>query len=126
MSGSTAFRVAGVVSLAIDGESWDVKGPLSYMVSDSTVETVKGQSGVVGYSELPSQGAMSMKLFDRGDEAVATLAAKRNATITAVLANGKTVYGSNMWRVGEPPDVDTLDNSFDIKFEGISVTESPV
>lgn len=126
MSGSTASRVAGVVSLTIDGDAFDVKGPLSYRVTDSVVEGVKGQSGPVGYSEIPDFGFISAKLFDNSSVSMAVVAAKRNSTLVAVLANGKTVYGSGMFRSGEVPEVDTMDATYDIKFEGKSVTDTTV
>ncbi len=123
MSGSTSRRLAGVISWAIDGDAWDVVGPLEYQPTDVTVEDMKGQSGVEGYSEMPQVGIISVKLRDRGDETVQSLAAKRNATISATLANGKSVYGAGMWRSGEPPRVNSQDGTFDIEFHGPSVTE---
>jgi len=126
MSGTTSSRLAGIISFTIDGDTWAVVGPLEYVATDVEVTTLKGQSGVEGYSEMPCEGTISAKLRDRGDEAVASLSAKRNATLVAVAANGKTIYGSGMWRTGTPPKVNTQDGTFDIEFAGPSVTEATV
>lgn len=125
MSGTISRRLAGVVSFTIDGDAWDVVGPLEYSPSYVTRETVKGQSRVEGYSEMPMQGYVSVKLRDRGDETVQSLNGITNSTIVALLANGKTVYGAGMWQVGEI-GVDTQEGTFTVKFESDTVTESTV
>lgn len=126
MSGSTSRRLAGVVGFTIDGDAWDAVGDVDYQPDGFTVETLKGQTRVEGYSEMPMQGSISATLRDRGDVAVRGLAEKRSASIIVQAANGKTVYGYGMWRVGEPPSVKTSDGTFTIKFEGDSVTEAAV
>jgi hypothetical protein len=126
MSGSTSRRLAGIVSFTVDGDTWDVVGPLEYQPTDVTVETIKGQSRVEGYGEMPEAGAISAKLRDQGSAALAALGAKRSATVIAVAANGKTVYGAGMWRVGPPLKANTQDGTFDIEFNSDSVTESTV
>lgn len=123
MSGTTSRRLAGIISFTIDGDTWDVVGPLEYRPTDVTVETMKGQSRVEGFSEMPMEGMISAKLRDRGDTAVQALSALRNSTLIANAANGKSVYGAGMWRVGEPPSVNTQDGTFDITFNSDSVTE---
>lgn len=123
MSGSTSRRLAGVAAMTIDGDAWDVVSELEYSPSTVTRETMKGQTAVEGYSEMPQQGYMSMTLRDRSDETVYSLNQKTNATIVAQLANGKTVYGAGMWQTGEI-GVNTQEGTFSIKFEGASVVES--
>ena len=126
MSGTTSRRLAGIVACTIDGEAWDVAGDAEYMPTGTTRETLKGQSRVEGYSEMPNQGMIAFTLRDRGDEAVAFLGAKNFATVILVNANGKTVSGYGMWRVGEPPSVKTADGTFSIKFESDLVVEDVI
>jgi hypothetical protein len=128
MSGSlsTSRRLAGIVSFTVDGESWDVVDGLEYQPDGASRETLKGQSRVEGFSEMPNQGMISATLRDRGDEAVRNLGAKTHATVIAISANGKTVSGFGMWRVGEPPSVKTKDGTFEIKFESDLVTEDTI
>ena len=123
---ATSKRLGGVVSFTVDGESWDVVGDCEYQPDGGTRETAKGQSRVEGYTENPNQGMISATLRDRGDAAVQDLGAKDNATVIVVAANGKTVSGYGMWRVGEPPAVKTSDGTFPIKFDSDLVTEDTV
>jgi hypothetical protein len=125
MSGTTSRRLAGVASVTIDGDAWDVVGDLEYSPQPVTRETLKGQTAVEGYSEMPNQCYMSMRLRDRADEPVYNLNTKTNSTVIAQLANGKTVYGYNMWQVGEI-GVNTQEGTFTVRFEGLSVQEITV
>ena len=125
MSGTTKGRLAGVVAMTIDGDAWDVVGDLEYSPSTVARETLKGQTAVEGYSEMPMQGYLSMNLRDRPDETVFSLNTKTNSTIIAQLANGKTVYGYGMWQTGEI-GVNTQEGSFSIRFESPAVVEATV
>jgi hypothetical protein len=125
MSGSTNRRLAGLASITIDGDCWDVAGDLEYSPSTVSRETLKGQTAVEGYSEMPQQGYMSMRLRDRADETVYSLNGKTASTIIAQLANGKTVYGYGLWQTGEI-GVNTQEATFTIRFEGPSVVESTI
>ncbi|MDE2342917.1 MAG: phage tail tube protein [Betaproteobacteria bacterium] len=122
---STSKRLAGVASMTIDGDVWDVVGDLEYSPSTVARETLKGQTAVEGYSEMPTQGYISARLRDRADETVYSLNGKTGTTIIAQLANGKTVYGYGLWQTGEI-GVNTQEATFSIKFEGASVVESTV
>jgi hypothetical protein len=125
MSGTTSRRLAGIAEVTIDGDSWDIVGDLEYSTSRATRETLKGQTRVEGYSEMPNQGYLSMKLRDRSDQTVQSLNAKTSATIIAAAANGKTIYGAGMWQTGEIA-VNTMEGSFSIRFDGDNVQEATV
>jgi Phage tail tube protein len=121
MSG-TNLRIAGVAALTINGAAWNVVGDLEYGPTTVTRETMKGQTQVEGYSEMPQQGSITANLRDQGSTTIFSLNQLTNATIIAQLANGKTVYGTPMWQVGEIA-VNTQEGSFKITFEGPSVIE---
>ncbi len=123
MSGTNQGRLAGVVAFTIDGDSWDVVSDLEYSPSTVVRETLKGQSRVEGFSEMPQQGYMAATLRDRPDATVYSLNGKTSATLVAQLANGKTVYGAGMWQTGEIA-VRTQEATFAIRFEGPTVVES--
>jgi hypothetical protein len=125
MSGTVSKRLAGVASITIDGDAWDVVGDLEYSPTTVTRETLKGQTAVEGYSEMPNQGYMSMRLRDRSDEPVFNLNTKTNSTIIAQLANGKTVYAYNAWQTGEIA-VNTQEATFTVRFDSASVQEITV
>ncbi len=118
-------RRAGVASATVDGEVLDVAGDLSYDPTSVKRETLEGQSGVQGFSEMPKTGMMSFKVRDNGNLTVASFNAKVDSTLVFVLANGKTVYGDGMWSTGETT-VGSTEGTFDVKFEGVSVVEDTV
>ncbi len=117
-------RIAGLAIMQIDGVTFPVASDAKYRVSDFNVELLEGQDGLHGTKELPKQGMIGAKLRDQGNFQVAGLAAKRNATVVLQLANGKVISGSNMSRVGDPPEVNSEDATFDIAFEGSVVREN--
>lgn len=125
MSGTTSRRLAGVAALTIDGSAWDVVSELEYSPSTVTRETLKGQSGVEGFSEMPQQGYVSATLRMRSDVPVYSLNQKTNATIIAQLANGVTVYAYGAWQTGEI-GVNTAEGTFSIRFESPSVVEATI
>jgi hypothetical protein len=118
-----AGRLAGVASMTIDGDSWDVVSELEYSPNTVVRETLKGQTRVEGFSEMPTQGYMAMTLRDRSDTTVYSLNGKTSCTIVAQLANGKTVFGAGLWQTGEIA-VRTQEATFSVRFEGSSVVES--
>lgn len=118
-------RLAGIVSFVVDGDTWDVVGDCEYSTSTTARETVKGQSRVEGYSEMPQQGHISANLRDRRDQTVLSLNQKTNSTIVVQAANGKTVFLAGGWQVGEIA-MRTQEASFNIRFESNTVIENTV
>lgn len=118
-------RRAGVASATVDGEIVDVAGELSYDPSTVKRETLEGQSGVQGFSEMPKTGLMKFRARDSGSLQVSAFNTKTNSTLVFVLANGKTVYGDGMWNT-EVSAVNSAEGTFDLTFEGVSVVESTV
>jgi hypothetical protein len=124
MSGTVSRRLAGIAVMTIDGEPWDVVSDLVWSASSITRETMRGQSGVEGYSEMPNPNFISATLRDRSDMSVAALNTLTNASVVVQQANGKTVAGDNMWAT-EVGEVRTQEGTFTIRFEGRVVTETP-
>lgn len=116
-------RLAGVMSVMIDGRAFSIAGEGAYTVSSVSRETLTGQDGVHGYAEKPMPGKMSWKGRDGSQVAIAALNGAVNATVVFQLANGKVVTGRNMWKVGEPIEVNTEDATFPVSFEGPDVAE---
>jgi hypothetical protein len=123
MSGSVKGRLAGIVAFTIDGDSWDVASACEYSPTTVLRATVKGQTAVEGFSEMPQEGFIAATLRDRPDATVYSLNTKTNTTIVVQLANGKTVYGAGLWQTGEIA-VGTQEATFPIRFEGRNVIES--
>ena len=125
MSGTTSRRLAGLASMTIDGVPWDIVSDLVWSVNTVARETMKGQTAVEGYSEMPTQGFIGATLRDRGDGTVGSFNQMTNVTVVCRLANGKQVYGTNMWCV-EVGEVRTQEATFAVRFEGDSVNEAPI
>lgn len=118
----TTNRLAGVAYLSVDGKSYMLSGELSYKLSKVSRETLVGQDTVHGYSEKPEQGSISGTLRDSGSLKVADINKMTSVTVTCELANGKTITGRNMWTV-DAQEVKTMDGTFEVKWEGMSVEE---
>ncbi len=118
-------RRAGIASAEIDGEAVDVAGDLTYNPSTVKRETLSGQSGIQGFSEMPMASKMSFKARDSGSLTVAAYNAKTNSTLVFVLANGKTVRGEGLWCTNTG-DVNSAEGTFDVEFEGVYAEEDTV
>jgi hypothetical protein len=95
---------------------------VKYSPSSVRRETLMGMDGYHGIKETPVAGSISFSGRDSGDLVVAHFNSMRNVTVVLQLANGKTVVGRNMACV-DAQEVDSTEATFDLKFEGPSVTE---
>jgi hypothetical protein len=118
-------RLAGVASLTIDGETFDVVSDASYDATTTKREALLGQSGLHGFSEMPKTGSIGATIRDNGSLTVAGMMAKTNATVVLIMANGKTVYGNQMFCT-ECSEVKTQEGTFSVKLESDDVTEATV
>lgn len=125
MAISTSRRLAGIASIAIDGVSYDVKGELNWSPSSIKRETLIGQSGIPGYSEMPIAGFVSATLFDNGGITVADFNQMVSVTIQIIQANGKQIVGTGMWST-EANEVQSEPGTFAVKFESDDISEITV
>lgn len=117
-------RLAGVAYVTLNGVSYSISGEGTYRPSGSKRESLTGQDGYHGYSETPTPGKISWKGRDSNHVVISALNESANATVVLELANGKTVIGRNMARVGDPIEVNTEDATFPVEFEGPDVKEA--
>lgn len=118
-------RLAGVASVTIDGKAYSIAGEGTYRPSGSSRQSLTGQDGYHGYSEMPQPGRISWQGRDSGAVNIAALNEATDATVVLSLANGKTIIGRNMVRVGEQAiEVNTTDATFTVEFEGPDVSEN--
>jgi hypothetical protein len=120
----TTNLLAGTAYLTLDGKSVMLVGSFEYRPTNATRETLKGMDGIHGFKETPEAGMIKATLRDNGAISVQELGAATDISVVAQLANGKTIIGRNMWRVGDPPAVNTDEGTFDIQWEGLDVTEN--
>lgn len=119
----TTNRLAGTASVTVDGVTIMVAGNFKYSPSTVKRETLIGMDGPHGYKETPIAGFIACQVRDSGGTTVSDYNSQTNVTVTAELANGKTIIGSGLWSV-ESQEVDSGDAVFDVRWEGLSVTES--
>lgn len=121
----TTNRLAGTAYLSVDGKSYLLSGDFEYNPSKVTRETLVGMDRVHGYSEKPMSGYIAGALRDSNGLTVADFNAMTNVTVTAELANGKTIIGRNMWTV-ESQSVKATDATVEVRWEGpsVAVTEN--
>lgn len=119
---NNANRLAGTAFLSVDGVSYMLSGDFEYNPSTVSRESLVGMDGPHGYSEKPVVGHISGTLRDSGGLSVVSLNQMTNVTVTAQLANGKTIVGRNMWTV-ENQTVKSTDATIEVKWEGMSVSE---
>ncbi|HHX4055428.1 TPA: phage tail tube protein [Burkholderia contaminans] len=116
--------LAGTGSITVDGTTYMVEGDVKYKVSRVKRETQTGYDGVHGFKETYIPGSLSMRFRDSGGLVVANFNSMTDVTVVLSLANKKVVTGKGMWSVDDQ-EVDAMEATFDVKFEGPSVMESP-
>lgn len=116
-------RLAGMAYVTVDGRSVAIAGEGTYRPDSETRETLLGQDGYHGYKAMPAAGRIAWRGRDSGNVSIRDLGANSNTTVVLELANGKTVVGRNMVRVGEPIEVNSEEATYEIAWEGPSVKE---
>jgi hypothetical protein len=115
--------IAGTCYLSIDGQRKRVVGEVTWRNSGETREMKVGSDGVHGYKRKPMQGQIKVKVRDSGDASTDDLNGIVDSTVVAELANGKTVIGRNMTRVGDPVTSDAEEAEIELTLEGPDVRD---
>ena len=113
--------LAGAASLTVDGEPYNITAS-DFRVSAYKAETLKGQTQVEGYSEMPMEGFISATVRLQPNQDSSRLVSARSVTVVLVRRSGQTVYGAGMWQT-EDAGTNTMDGTMQVKFEGPLVTE---
>ena len=116
-------RLAGIAKFTISGTQYQLVGDLQYTTSTRERETLMGMDGYHGYSEKNIPGFMSMKVRDSSAINTAVFNDMVDVPVTAETANGKSVSGDGMVCM-KAVDVNTMDGTFELRFEGPDVSES--
>jgi hypothetical protein len=115
-------RRGGVFALNVDGTDYDVVDGVTYILSKFKRESMVGISGPQGYKATPIVGQIKAKLRDSSGFLASLFADLTNSSVIGHAANGKTVSGTGMWTV-ETIEVDPIEGTFEVTFEGPSVKE---
>lgn len=115
--------IAGVATLTVNGQSYFLRGNFKYSPSTVKRESLVGMDRQLhGFKETPVAPFMSGTLSDSDGLSVTALNAMVNATVVAILSNGKTITGRNMATV-DVQEVDSVEGTVDVRWEGAEVIE---
>lgn len=121
MATNNVNRRAGVLTGSIAGNVFDIV-ETKYSLSSVKRETLVGQSGVTGYKEMPVPGSITLTIRDAKGYSAKQFEAMTTVDIALLLANGKSVVAQNAWCT-EAIEVDTLEATFEVKFETTNIVE---
>ena len=115
-------RVGGIISLKIDGESFDAKGNFTYSLGVNKKEMVVGADRIHGYKELPSVPYIEGEITDNAEISMEALRKINGSTITLQLANGKLISLRNAIEASDGVG-NTEEGNQSVRFEGLSAEE---
>lgn len=115
-------RMAGLITVAVDGETQAAAGEFSYNLGIPLKETLAGADGIHGYKETPQEAFIEGDLRDRSGLDLAALFRTTDATVSLELANGKMVVLRHAWFSGEGTAT-TGDAIVPVRFSGLSAEE---
>lgn len=110
-----AQRIGGTAFLRVDGAQIPIRGDWTYRANKIKRESIAGQDGVHGYTEMPVVPGMKGKVTDLGGISTQALHALKPAVITLELNNGKVITGIDGWVVGEIESA-SADGSYDLEW----------
>jgi hypothetical protein len=113
------------MTLQINGNSYDAVGSFTINYGAPKRDELVGPDRVHGYKELPQVPYISGMIRDGSALDIPNdILNATNATLTLLLANGKTAMLEQAWYALEG-DVDSEEGTLAIKFCGKSATEVP-
>lgn len=115
--------VGGRVSVKVDGDILSVRGNVTSNIGQSvTRETVTGLDGVHGYMEKPVTPFIQFDITERAEFPLSKINGLSDTTVTAELADGRTLILRNAWHAGDS-ERNPEEGSVTIRFEGLSGEE---
>jgi hypothetical protein len=115
-------RIGGMISLKIDGESYDAKGNFTYSLGVSQKTMVVGADRIHGYKEVPTVPYIEGEITDNREISMEALRKITDATITLELGNGKLISLRNAIEASDGVG-NTEEGNQSVRFEGLSAEE---
>lgn len=115
-------RIAGLISVQINGEIQNAEGEFSYNLGAPKREALIGPDRVHGFKETAQVAYIEGSLRDRKTLDLQTLVNQDSATVTLQLANGKLIVLREAWFAGDGT-ANTDSAKVDVRFEGMSAEE---
>ena len=116
-----AEKVAGTVSLNVDGEIIKVKGSTSHSMVSFERESIIGLDSVHGFSEKPVAPFIEVTATTTSNLDVGKLADNTNGTITLLTANKKCVLSGAY--ITTQPSSNAENGEVTLRWEGVSGSE---
>lgn len=118
-----ASQFYGAVSLRIEGEPFEFDAEVTYDIGGESFETVMGAQKPAGLKVMPTAPYIEGTIRDRDDLDLAALKGLKDASITLLLRNGKTIWLNGAAQVGEMA-VNAAEGGIAFRFEGQTGGES--
>lgn len=115
-------RVGGTIQVSINGRVYSPKGAFTYRTNKKKKEGMVGANTVEGYVEKPLIPFLEGEITDSKSLKLDDLYNIEDATITLVLANGKTIVFEHAWFAADG-DVSTEEGNIQVRFEARSAEE---
>lgn len=110
-------RKGGIIQVQVNGVMYEAKGDWSYNLGRPMREAIVGADAVHGFKETPQVGFIEGAVTDSGGLDLNALTTIEDATVTLVVANGKTIVLRSAWYAGEGT-VTTGEGEIGVRFEG--------
>lgn len=119
-----AKPIGGRVFLSIDGNRVEVRGNVTSNIGQTAMrETVTGVDRVHGYTEKPVAPFIQCDLTEKPEYSLTEINKITDTTVTAELADGRSLVLRNCWHVGEVERNSEEGSLGSVRFEGISGEE---
>ena len=115
-------RIGGVLTLTIDGTTYQVRGNWTVRPNLVKRENIAGQDGPHGYTEMPVVPGAKGDFTTTPGLSLTALQNITNSTLQLTLANGSTYVLANAW-ANPDIEVNTAEGRFPIEFGCKSCTE---
>lgn len=119
---SKSNRVAGTLSLAVNGTTLSAKGSFSVGYGVEKKTAVIGVSGVHGFKAESQVAFIEGTITNRSSLNVKQLLALESATITLQFNGGKTLVLRDAWQAGEGT-LNADEGELSVRFEGLALEE---
>lgn len=115
-------RIGGIIQIAADGVNFDAKGEFSHNLGAPLRKGLAGADRVHGYTETVQVPFIEGKITDTSRLNKKDLLNIKNATVTFVTPNGKTVMLRDAFYAGEGTFT-SGEGEGDLRFEGFDAEE---
>jgi predicted heme/steroid binding protein len=115
-------KIAGKIYFKVDGHQYHATGSFSYGLGGSKKETMSTSDHEHFFKEKAKVPFIEGEIIDKNTIDVATFLELDGVTVTAELANGKSIVLRDAWQVGEG-DVNGEEGKIPFRFEGKSAEE---